>query len=373
MNKIYFPNLNGLRFIAALLVIIHHVEQIKNIFGVKNFWENSTIQVIGKLGVILFFVLSGFLITYLLLEERRETKTISIKDFYIRRILRIWPLYFLIIILGFFILPKISFFHLGNLSKLVTVDLAVKFCLFVFFLPNVALAMFSPVPFAAQAWSVGIEEQFYLIWPLLMKYIKQKQIFFYIIIIGYIFMNIFGFNFVKTHLFYDDVIDTVAGIWSGFSIDCMAIGGLFALYLHEKNTAINFLFKNYVQWFTIILLVILISVGLKIPYVHYEVYAILFGIVIINLAANPKSVLNLENNFFIYLGKISYGLYMFHPIAIFISIKLLLLLNLNFIGLQYILSISLAIFISACSYKYFEKYFIMMKIKYSQILSGDNV
>ena len=62
MNKIYFPNLNGLRFLAALLVIIHHVEQLKGVFGLPNFFQNPFIQVIGKLGVILFFVLSGFLI-----------------------------------------------------------------------------------------------------------------------------------------------------------------------------------------------------------------------------------------------------------------------------------------------------------------------
>ena len=61
MNKIYFPNLNGLRFIAALLVIIHHVEQLKGVFGLPYF-DNTFVLMIGKLGVILFFVLSGFLI-----------------------------------------------------------------------------------------------------------------------------------------------------------------------------------------------------------------------------------------------------------------------------------------------------------------------
>jgi peptidoglycan/LPS O-acetylase OafA/YrhL len=65
-EKIYFPNLNGLRFIAAFMVIIHHLEQIKFVLGLKNYWDNSFVLVIGKLGVILFFVLSGFLITYLL-------------------------------------------------------------------------------------------------------------------------------------------------------------------------------------------------------------------------------------------------------------------------------------------------------------------
>ncbi|GHT66178.1 hypothetical protein AGMMS50239_27220 [Bacteroidia bacterium] len=89
-DKIYFPNLNGLRFIAALMVIVCHLEQFLFIFGYANHW--SSVSILGTLGVQLFFVLSGFLITYLLLSEENKTKTISIKDFYIRRILRIWPL-----------------------------------------------------------------------------------------------------------------------------------------------------------------------------------------------------------------------------------------------------------------------------------------
>ncbi|MBL0102606.1 MAG: acyltransferase [Bacteroidetes bacterium] len=95
-NKIHFPGLNGLRFIAAFLVLVHHNERIKLRLGLENFWESQFIIVVGKLGVILFFVLSGFLITYLLLKEEKKTGSIHVKQFYIRRILRIWPLYFLI-------------------------------------------------------------------------------------------------------------------------------------------------------------------------------------------------------------------------------------------------------------------------------------
>src|SRR5688572_27055191 len=108
-QKIYFPNLNGLRFIAAFLVIIHHIEQLKSFSNIDNYWGTVPfIDIIGKLGVVLFFVLSGFLITYLLLAEERSFKRISIVKFYIRRMLRIWPLYFLIILLAFAVLPGIS-------------------------------------------------------------------------------------------------------------------------------------------------------------------------------------------------------------------------------------------------------------------------
>lgn len=88
-NKVYFKNLNGLRFIAALIVIVGHQEQIKKYYlGLEPFLLVRNPDA-GQLGVIMFFVLSGFLISYLLLEEEAKSRTISIKNFYIRRILRI--------------------------------------------------------------------------------------------------------------------------------------------------------------------------------------------------------------------------------------------------------------------------------------------
>ena len=82
MKKVYFPSFNGIRFIAALSVIIYHIEQTKMMYKFDNYFDIPFMHIMGKLGVILFFVLSGFLITYLLMQERKETNTISIKDFY---------------------------------------------------------------------------------------------------------------------------------------------------------------------------------------------------------------------------------------------------------------------------------------------------
>ena len=79
MNKIYFKNLNGLRFFAALAVIIHHVEQYKSIYGYENYWETNLIKNLGNLGVQFFFVLSGFLITFLLMKEKETTNKINYK------------------------------------------------------------------------------------------------------------------------------------------------------------------------------------------------------------------------------------------------------------------------------------------------------
>src|SRR5580765_7047711 len=92
-SRVHFPGLNGLRFTAWFAVFLGHVEQGKELF---HYPEHGWIH--GWLGVVLFFVISGFLITYLLLAEGQRYGGLSVPGFYIRRILRIWPLYFLLIL-----------------------------------------------------------------------------------------------------------------------------------------------------------------------------------------------------------------------------------------------------------------------------------
>src|SRR5438128_1552572 len=89
------PGLNGLRAIAASLVIFGHVYQIAGLYGIEEAIPVYHRSVGGDM-VNLFFVISGFIITYILLREKQATNHISLKNFYIKRILRIWPLYFLI-------------------------------------------------------------------------------------------------------------------------------------------------------------------------------------------------------------------------------------------------------------------------------------
>ena len=159
----YFKNLNGLRFIAAFLVIIHHIEQFKNLWNIPNFYYKSSIKSLGDVGVTVFFVLSGFLITYILLKEKHKTGTINIISFYIKRILRIWPLYFLLMILGLFVFNKLPFANTEDLYVNFHEFFYIKLILYIFILPNIVLQLFGAVPLISQLWSIGIEEQFYLI------------------------------------------------------------------------------------------------------------------------------------------------------------------------------------------------------------------
>ncbi len=366
LSKLYFENLNGLRAVAALMVIIHHAEEIKDMFHIANIYDQKVIVSIGKLGVILFFVLSGFLISYLLFNEQEQTKTINVKNFYIRRILRIWPLYFLIIFLALFVIPFISIFTISGFERSVVWDhLGLKITCFVLLAPNYVLNSVGIIPYAAHTWSIGAEEQFYLIWPALNKWIKNK----WLLLIGVIFIYLFiKFKMpvlVPTNRFTQNFFP----FWQSTSIDCMAIGGLFALIAKEKSRFTTFikqiLFNKYFQWFIFISTAILIFNGFYLNYFPYEFYSVLFGILILNLAINKERIFSLEYGWLNYLGKISFGLYIYHPIAIVLSIRILQQLNCLYNIVLYPLIFTIVISISSISYTYFEKIFINKKVNYS--------
>lgn len=379
-NRVYFPNLNAIRFFAALLVIIHHIERTKYKFDLPNVYTNSFVGgVFGQVGIILFFVLSGFLITYLLLEEYRYSGTISIKGFYMRRVLRIWPLYYLIIILGLYILPHIDFMYMPGYTEYVSDNLAAKSALYLTFFSNIAHVLYEHVPYSSQTWSVGVEEQFYLMWPLLMLFaFSRKKIM--VVLLSFISIYLVIKSFIVYRYAID--MDNISAMnlwlyWDHFSIDCMAIGGIGAyLLFYKKERVLNILFNRYVQYTIYAVLAVVVLRGWTIPWFNKEFYAVLFAVLILNLAANPKTVLNLEYKPLNYLGKISYGLYMYHNIMIMIVLKLVLITGLFNVSsltggvLFHVLCLVASILISAVSYEYFEKRILKAKTKYTVVHSG---
>ena len=266
----------------------------------------------------------------------------------------------------------IPFFDIGGFLSQQNSDFAKRLILFIAFLPNLAYVLFSQSLYISQSWSIGVEEQFYLIWPVLIKKIKNKELLFYSIIISYVAVKIIAYEVITTFYFLDS---TVISLWTLFyatSIDCMAIGGIFALYLFRKDKKLTFLFNRTVQFVTLSILIISLGFGIELPRIHFEFYAILFGIVILNVAGNPRSIINLENRVFNYLGKISYGLYMYQAITIVITLKALMLLGIKNPFVQHFCSLIVTIIIAGLSYRLYESYFINKKIKFSKIVSGDN-
>jgi peptidoglycan/LPS O-acetylase OafA/YrhL len=371
-HKIYFPNLNGIRFIAALLVIIHHIEQIKSISGFTSLSYIPFIEIIGKLGVILFFVLSGFLITFLLLSEEHTFTSINVRKFYIRRILRIWPVYFLVLVLAFGVLPNIRLFVLPGFEKEVVYEnLQLKLTLYVLFLPNVVLSLFGVVPYASHTWSIGTEEQFYFVWPIILRFFKKNRLYLMLVII---FLYVAFAAILKAP--FSDIVPykkVIKEFWTTFNIDCMAIGGFFSICLFQKNRILKLLLNKNLFYAVIILTIILMIRGIRIPYVHNDLFAILFGIIILNFAANRKLKISLENKLLNYLGNISYGLYIYHPIAIVLILYLIRIMDISTNWVIYPLSIIISIVFAGLSYRYYESYFLKFKNKFSQILSGNDI
>ena len=390
MNKIYFPGLNGIRFFAAYLVLVDHLELLKGYLGIPAFWGPSFSAHLGSLGVTVFFVLSGFLITYLLLSEKKVTQTVSIGDFYLRRILRIWPLYFLITFLGFFVIPQIPFLEIPTVSETLAENFWEKFALFMVLLANLAFVMYSSVPFANVLWSVGVEEQFYLIWPLIIRFVKQAL---WVLIGICVFFVLARFAVMKLTLWSGQ--NTGFGAWEILAkfiertrFSCMAIGGLGAFSLfYEKKKILNLIFHPLAQVSTWLLFAFILLDLPRDPgflgLIKFEVTSTVICVLILNIAANPARLFGLENKVFNFLGKISYGLYVFHLIALVITLKtisilwipgenasLSILISWNVV--VYLLGSALAIGLSAFSFRYFESWFLKKKHRFSKIVSGDD-
>lgn len=366
---VYFPNLNGLRFVAALAVIVHHSEQLKAMFGLPSVWGRSPVVfMLGQLGVILFFVLSGFLITYLLLEEERRG-VIQVGRFYLRRALRIWPLYYLIVGLSLFVLPRVPFFTWpGYGIEVVQSDLAIKTALYATLFANVVLANLGVVPYASQTWSIGTEEQFYLIWPLLMKHVRNKLG----LMLGVIVVYLLGSLLLSpASIGVGPWQSWVGAFYDTFNIDCMAIGGLAAVILHRNLRPLAFLFDLKTFYATLALTVTLVATGWSIPRLSFEAYSVLFAVLVVNLAANPRIVWSLEFAPIHYLGKISYGLYMLHPLAIVIAIRMLTWIGAGSNLAFYPLCLAIAIGLAAASYRFLESPFLWRKDRYANIVSGE--
>jgi peptidoglycan/LPS O-acetylase OafA/YrhL len=165
----YFPILDSLRLLASVCVFLAHSVVFFKLPGV-DLSSGRFIEDAGYFGVIFFYTLSGFLITYLLLKEKENTGTIAIKDFYVRRALRIWPLYYFIVLLSFFVFPNLIPGHpAGGIGHW-----KIPFLLYLLFLPNIVLFGGFYLATCFHTYTIGFEEQFYLFWPLLLRKAERR-------------------------------------------------------------------------------------------------------------------------------------------------------------------------------------------------------
>ncbi len=369
-SAVYFPGLNGLRFFAAMAVAVSHVELMKQYHGLPNAYDKPAVYELGRLSVTLFFVLSGFLITYLLLVEKERTGGIAVRRFYLRRVLRIWPLYFLVVLLSFFVLPRLEWFQLPRLTAALPEHFAITFPLFVLFLPQLALSIYEPVPFAEPAWSIGVEEQFYLLWPALMRKSKNFVILAAVVIVTTVGARYFALAMAKASRADEDALriwNWVINYFYFTRMECMAIGGLFAWMVFAKKKRLLAFFHHWFVQLAVYALTawFLVTDSFK-PIFNYGWYSVCFAIVILNLATNPRSLIRLEGRVFEFLGNISFSIYMLHEMAIQLTIAFGWTSN----AMLYSVSLLLTLAVASATYLWFERPFLRLKSRYAVVPSG---
>jgi peptidoglycan/LPS O-acetylase OafA/YrhL len=355
--KIYFKNLDGLRMIAATLVILTHCNAVFNEAGKRNpysfIFSNG-----GKFGVDLFFTLSGFLISFLLMKEINEKGGIHTRLFLIRRILRTWPLYFATGLAGIFLGPFLLNYLNPEYGKLSFSQYWQNFIHLITFTVNFQV-QYGEKNFGivSTLWSICIEEQFYFVWPFLISFFRRNLLALFILttLIGIIY---YGFIPQKAH--YSTIVR-----FYHFGIG--ALGAYLYLYrcsVPALQKIASFFLNKYLQVIVLALITAVIVKVIDVPNLNTFYYG-LFSLYIILVSVSSSSVINLEWRLIRYLGKISYGLYMFHLFVIQVCFYFLVRMFHSLDGWFYpvfmLVSYFLTVLLSSLSYELFEKYFLKIK------------
>ena len=359
---IYLPGLNGLRAIAAIAVVISHITLGLGEFGLNdkifgtNIDGNAKGSNLAGFGVTIFFTLSGFLITFLLLKEK-AIAPFKIKEFYIRRILRIWPLYYL-----YFLICIITILIYGfELNK-------TSAAFYIFLSANIPFILGNTLPFLAHYWSLGVEEQFYLIFPQLGKFSNKKLLKISTILIMALLLIkfIFWILYKKYNITMPYLAITVTRFHTMF---IGVVGAIFFYYKHRV------FFKICTNHFVQILswsIIVLISINRFhiASILDGEIVSIITLFLIIGQITKKNKFIDLDKPFWNFIGKISFGIYVIHPLLIFFCSKVLGKFRspalINYIFLYALIS-SATIVLAYLSYTYFEKPFLKLKSKYSVV------
>jgi peptidoglycan/LPS O-acetylase OafA/YrhL len=350
MNKL--PNITGLRFILASLVVMFHIPQFCQH---RNFPFFNDLSIFDKGGeaVNMFFSLSGFLIIRQLYIEKSNLNSIHLKQFFLRRVLRICPLYYLVLTFGFvyyrFILPYFGFDYQNNYDLLQGVLLAYTF------FPNV-FATYEPGGIIEALWSIGIEEQFYLLIAPLLFILPLKFIIRFLLFFTIVYFIVYFSGWLP-------LLSKFSMLFFYFSFS-----GLCSILLLNKKIKLQkyraLLYLMFIIYFTTSIF------KNNLSNVFYTLFSLfLFGLVICALVEKPTKIL--DNKWLNFLGKISYGVYMYHAIMMqvvgFIFLKFsvhLKISNLHSILFFNLLVFVLTIITAHLSYKYFESYFLNLKKVY---------
>jgi peptidoglycan/LPS O-acetylase OafA/YrhL len=349
---IHLKGLSEIRGIAALLVLFSHIDQFHEVLHLNSIGFSET-GIAGH-AVTIFFTLSGFLITHLLLIEDKKNNEIHIKKFYIRRILRIWPAYYLTILFSL-ILMTVGFFNTPPLNKLI-----ISLGGYTLMTPNILYTFGLTLAGTTPLWSIGVEEQFYLIWPIIVNKISNLKTFLLGLILFYVITKLVIF-----------LIHPSGGAYALVKLtrfDCMAFGALIPIFIKENYKGLlSLIFQPITQLTSIAILISPFFSNVHfMANIEIEIYAISSTIWIANVALNPKTIISIKSSILRFFGKISYGIYVYHLIIIYLIGSLNANLNTPITYLIVLISVSS---FATLSYYFIETKFIKLKESYSIIRS----
>lgn len=359
----YHPELDVLRFLAFFAVFLHHalprdaaVYMGAGLSSAATEWLLA-VKEAGAFGVDLFFALSAFLITELLRREYENRGTFSLSAFYIRRALRIWPLYFTFLAATVFVIPAILPEERFGSTYIISFAL--------FFGNWICATSGFPFSVATPLWSISVEEQFYLGWPLLLRVFGVNRI-------KQIAVGMLAFALATRVLLTSSGVEH-PGIWCNTfaRLDPIALGALLAFLLNGRTLQIKTAPR--------LLLGVLALAGwlLTAKYLSHDgptsiaTYAVSALASVAVLVAFLKSDTRLLHRapftWVVYLGRISYGLYVFHLLALALMSKLLFIpvlgIPLNF-ETRFLFAFLLTVILAAASYRWLEQPFLRLKKRF---------
>lgn len=365
MNKVHFHSIDALRFFAFLKVYLLHVP-IEGKFPIFSYLKSG-----GGIGVSFFFVLSGFLITYSLVADKIQNGKINIKKFLIRRSLRIWPLYYLMVVVVF-LLPFDFKQNIGLHMVGGGYDLDWRYS-FTFLKNYKMLILDQPIKTTPLTvfWSLCIEEHFYIFWMISLFFIPVKHLNKFFIL---------SFVIAWTSRIIEPTIFNSARISTNdlfTNLDYFASGGILGFWMAKNYNRVAGMIQKAPLWikFSIIIIVTLMVVFQKniLPYeidsVFYifrsTIIALLFTL-LIAVFIPIDSKIRIKSRILSYLGTISYGLYVYHIIFIHVVFQYFLKQNIKIDNWQNLIifmttTLGGTVLASSLSFHYFEKPFLLLR------------
>jgi peptidoglycan/LPS O-acetylase OafA/YrhL len=345
----YYRPLDGLRGLSVLFVVLYH-------FGVNHFLKPTHLFIYGRIGVDIFFVISGFLITTLLLKEKVKTGKISLKHFYTRRILRIVPAayLYLVVLLGMFICYGM---------QISATDFLTAFL----FLKNLPI---KSGYYTQHLWSLAIEVQFYLIFPVLLA-TNVNRYFWLALLIVIIAPLVSIAGFYHLDLLYSGPAITrvtklfMYSFWNGPVI--ILTGSVFSILTFKGIIKSS---KNYLMGFVLMLAAIIIHTGTSLfyyPYISEYLFAIIMSYCLVLIIHGGNLLSNiLQSGILVKTGVLSYSVYLWQQLFIGINNAQpwLRLCSGYPVWAVFIFKLIVLFLISAMSYYFVEKKFMTFKKKY---------